>query len=82
MKRSELDILLHRREVLARKIEAYVKVRRAISDLASQFLHDVYALEALNSIDKTLFQWILYMQQGLKKLEEKIERFQSAQFSE
>jgi len=79
LKRSELDILLHRREVLVKKIYAYERVRRAINELSHQLLGDVYALEALNSIDRTLFQWILYMQRGLEQLEKKIERLQSAQ---
>jgi len=74
MKRSEYDILLHRRDVLVRKIQAYEKLRKAINDLADQFLDDVYALEALNAVDRTIFNQLLFMYDGLRKLDEQIKK--------
>ena len=72
MKRSELDVLVHRREVLLRKIQAYEKVRRAINDLAQQFLDDPYALEALSAVDRNLFNILVFMHQGLATIEKKL----------
>jgi len=72
MKRSELDKLRHQAEVLQRKIVAYERVRKEINDLAFKLINDVYALEALNAIDRTIFNQLQFMKHGLKKLEEKL----------
>jgi len=77
MKRSKLDILLHKREVLLRKIQAYERVRRAINELAEGLRDDPYALEALNAIDRTVFNQMQMMYVGLKRLEDEIEELQS-----
>jgi len=72
MKRSELDKLKHQAEVLQRKIVAYERVRKEINDLAFKLINDVYALEALNAVDRTIFNQLQFMKQGLKRLEEKL----------
>jgi hypothetical protein len=72
MKRSELDKLRHQAEVLQRKIVAYERVRKEINDLAFKLINDVYALEALNAIDRTIFNQLQFMKHGLKKLEQKL----------
>jgi len=76
MKRSRLDILLHKREVLLRKIRAYERVRRAINELVEGMKDDEYALEALNAIDRTVFNQMQLMYVGLKRLEDEIEEVQ------
>jgi hypothetical protein len=77
MKRSELDKLLHRKDVLERKIHAYERVRKTINELSSKFLGDVYALEALNAIDRTIFNQLRVMYQGLNALNERIKKMAS-----
>ena len=72
MKRSKLDILLHKREVLFRKIKAYERVREALRGLADELKDDPYALEALNGIDNTVFNQLQMMYLGLKRLETSI----------
>jgi len=67
MKRSRLDILLHKRDVLLRKIRAYERVRRAINELVEGMKDDEYALEALNAIDRTVFNQMQLMYAGLKR---------------
>jgi len=76
MKRSRLDILLHKREVLLRKIRAYERVRRAINELVEGMKDDEYALEALNAIDRTVFNQMQLMYAGLKRLEDEIREVQ------
>jgi len=77
MKRSELDKLLHQKDVLERKIHAYERVRKAINELSSKFLGDMYALEALNAIDRTIFNQLRVMYQGLNTLNERIKKMTS-----
>lgn len=72
MKRSKLDKLIHQREVLLKKINAYERVRKTIANLATQLKDDPYALEVLLSIDQTIFGHLRFMYAGLKKLEEEI----------
>jgi uncharacterized membrane protein YfhO len=56
---------------LKQKIESYQRVRRWLNENAKVFLGDVYALECLEALDRTLFNWISYMVAGLQKLEQK-----------
>ena len=72
MKRSKLDILMHQKNVLERKIAAYERVRKVIANLAFELKDDVYALEALNAIDRTIFNQLQFMYLGLKTLNDKI----------
>ena len=65
----ELHELEHRIQKLRQKIESYQRVRKWLNDNAKVFLGDVYALECLEALDKTLFNWINYMAVGLQKLE-------------
>ena len=65
----EIHELEHRIQKLRQKIESYQRVRRWLNDNAKNFLGDVYALECLEALDKTLFNWINYMAAGLRRLE-------------
>jgi len=67
----EIREIEHRIQKLKQKIESYQRVRKWLNDNAKNFLGDVYALECLEALDKTLFNWISYMVAGLKKLEKK-----------
>lgn len=73
MKRSELDKKLHDLQVLELKIASYERVRRAIRELAEEFRDDIYALEALNAIDKCMFNWLKFMYLGRSRLKEEVE---------
>jgi hypothetical protein len=68
---KELHELEHRIQKLRQKIESYQRIRKWLNDNAKNFLGDVYALECLEALDRTLFNWISYMAAGLKKLEQK-----------
>jgi cell division protein FtsB len=72
MKKSKYDKLLHQKEVLEHKIAAYERVRKAISDLVYELKDDAYALEALNAIDRTIFNQLQFMYLGLETLKDKI----------
>jgi len=74
MKRSEYDKLLHQKEVLERKIAAYERVRKAIADLVHELKDDYYALEALNAIDRTIFNQLKFMYTGLRNINDKLRR--------
>jgi len=74
MKRSQYDKLLHQKEVLERKIAAYERVRKAIADLVHELKDDAYALEALNSIDRTIFNQLQFMYVGLQTLNDKLKK--------
>jgi len=76
MKRSEMDKLSHEIAVLERKVAAYEKVRRAINELGERFKDDPYCLEALLSVDRTIFNQTLVIYRGLAKLREKMRRLQ------
>jgi hypothetical protein len=77
MKRSKLDKLVAQREILMRKIKAYERVRQTISDLVYELKDDPYALEALNSIDRTVFTQLQFMYMGLERLNDEIRRLQA-----
>ena len=77
MKRSKLDSLIARREILVRKINAYERVKHAINQLAMELKNDPYALEALNAIDRTIFTQLQFMYLGLERLNDEIRRLQS-----
>ena len=77
MKRSKLDRLVAQREVLVRKIKAYERVRQAINALAAELKDDPYALEALNAIDRTIFNQLQFMYLGLETLNSKIKTSQT-----
>jgi hypothetical protein len=72
MKRSKIDKIKHDMDVLQRKIQAYETVRRRINDLAKEFVGDYYILEALESIDRTVFNMIRMMYVGLEILKRKL----------
>ena len=72
MKRSKIDKIMHDMEVLQRKIQAYETVRRRINDLAKEYIGDYYILEALESIDRTVFNMIRMMYIGLEVLKHKL----------
>jgi len=76
MKRSKLDKLLHEAEVLEKKIVAFHKVRRRIAQLSDEMKDDPYCLEALLSIDKNIFNMLVFMQRGLVRLRESIKRLE------
>ena len=77
MKRSKLDSLIARREILMRKISAYERVRQAVNALARELKDDPYALEALNAIDRTIFTQLQFMYMGLERLNDEIKRLQA-----
>jgi len=77
VKRSKLDRLVAQREVLVRKIKAYERVRQAINALAAELKDDPYALEALNAIDRTIFNQLQFMYLGLETLNSKIKTSQT-----
>jgi len=68
---KEIQELESRIKKLRQKIESYQRIRKWLNDSAKNFLGDVYALECLEALDKTLFNWINYMGVGLKRLEQK-----------
>jgi hypothetical protein len=68
---KEIQELESRIKKLMQKIESYQRVRKWLNDNAKNFLGDVYALECLEAIDKTLFNWINYMAAGLRMLEQR-----------
>ena len=68
---KEIQELEHRIAKLRQKIESYQRIRKWLNDNAKSFLGDVYALECLEALDKTLFNWINYMTAGLRSLEKK-----------
>jgi hypothetical protein len=72
MKRSKIDKIKHDMDVLQRKIQAYETVRRRINDLAKEYVGDYYILEALESIDRTVFNMIRMMYVGLEILKRKL----------
>jgi hypothetical protein len=76
MKRSQLDILLHQKQVLEHKIAAYERVRKVIANLAFELKDDPYALEALNAIDLTIFNQLKFMYLGLRNLNDKLRRLE------
>jgi len=73
----EIREIEHRMQKLRQKIESYQRVRKWLNDNAKSFLGDVYALECLEALDKTLFNWISYMAAGLNKLEKKYKQLLS-----
>jgi hypothetical protein len=77
VKRSKLDKLVAQREILMRKIKAYEHVRQVINSLATELKGDPYALEALNAIDRTIFNQLRMMYLGLERLNDEIKRLQS-----
>ena len=72
MKKSYIDRELYELSVLERKVVAYEKVRKAINELGKQFLDDPYCLEALNSVDRSIFHQIAFIQKALIKKREKL----------
>jgi len=68
-----LDMLMYRRDVLVKRIEGYKRVREAVSELFQKFTGDVYALEALSTVDRTLLDYIESLRQTLTSLEKQIE---------
>jgi hypothetical protein len=76
MKKSQYDKLIHQKEVLEHKIAAYERVRKAISDLVYELKDDAYALEALNAIDRTIFNQLRFMYLGLETLKDKLKRLE------
>jgi uncharacterized membrane protein YfhO len=68
---KEIQELESRIKKLRQKIESYQRIRKWLNDNAKSFLGDVYALECLEALDKTLFNWIAYMAAGLNMLEKK-----------
>jgi hypothetical protein len=76
MKKSQYDKLIHQKEVLEHKIAAYERVRKAISDLVYELKDDAYALEALNAIDRTIFNQLRFMYMGLETLKDKLKRLE------
>ena len=72
MKRSKIDKVMHDIDVLQRKIMAYETVRRRINDLAKEYIGDYYILEALESIDRTIFNQLRVMYTGLEMLKRKL----------
>jgi len=72
MKRSKIDKIMHDMDVLQRKIQAYETVRRRINDLAKEYVGDYYILEALEAIDRTVFNMIRMMYVGLEILKRKL----------
>ena len=78
MKRSQYEKLIHQKEVLERKIAAYERVRRAISNLVYELKDDAYALEALNAIDRTIFNQLRFMYAGLEALKNKIKEVEKS----
>ena len=79
MKRSLLDKKKHDLMILERKLQAYARVREVINSLAAEFRDDPYALEALLSIDRSIFYQMRMMQQGYVKLKENIEKMEKQQ---
>jgi hypothetical protein len=72
VKRSKIDKIKHDMDVLQRKIQAYETVRRRINDLAKEYIGDYYILEALEAIDRTVFNMIRMMYIGLEVLKHKL----------
>ena len=72
MKRSKIDKIRHDMDVLQRKIQAYETVRKRINDLAKEYVGDYYILEALEAIDRTVFNMIRMMYIGLEVLKHKL----------
>jgi len=72
MKRSKVDKIKHDMEVLEKKIMAYETVRRRINDLAKEYVGDYYVLEALESIDRTVFNMLRMMYTGMEILKRKL----------
>jgi hypothetical protein len=72
VKRSKIDKIMHDIEVLERKIQAYETVRRRINNLAKEYVGDYYILEALESIDRTIFNQLRVMYTGLEMLKHKL----------
>ncbi len=75
MKKSEYDKTLYELNVLEKKIQALHKLRERINNLAFEFRNDVYALELLLALDKTMFQWLNAMISGREKLKQKLATF-------
>jgi len=82
MKRTEIDRVMHSIYVLERKINAYNRVRRAISELASELRDDPYALEVLLAVDKAIFVQMRVTQQGLNKLRARLSKLESTSIKE
>jgi hypothetical protein len=74
--KSKIDRKRHDMAVLERKIYAYERVREAISNLAYEMRDDAYALEALNSIDRTIFAQLQFMYAGLMRLRDELKKLQ------
>jgi len=72
VKRSKIDKIRHDMDVLQRKIQAYETVRKRINDLAKEYVGDYYILEALEAIDRTVFNMIRMMYIGLEVLKHKL----------
>ena len=72
MKRSKIDKIMHDMEVLQRKIQAYETVRIIINDIAKEYIGDYYILEALESIDRTIFNQLRVMYTGLEMLKRRL----------
>jgi hypothetical protein len=72
MKRSKIDKIRHDMDVLQRKIQAYETVRRRINDMSKEYVGDYYILEALNAIDRTIFNQLRVMYTGLEMLKRKL----------
>jgi len=79
MRRSLLDKKKHSLMVLEKKLQAYARVREVINSLAAEFRDDPYALEALLSIDRSIFNQMRFMQLGHMRLRQQIEELERQQ---
>jgi prefoldin subunit 5 len=72
LRKSEYDRVLYELNVLEKKIQALQKLRERINNLAFEFRDDVYALELLLALDKTMFHWLNAMMSGREKLRQRL----------
>ncbi len=77
MKRSLYEKKLYELQLLEKKIAALQKIRERVNELAYEFKDDVYALELLSALDRTLFQWLKAMMEGRMRLERRIKQMES-----